>query len=222
MSSPRKWIRPDVGGNNPVIRLKKVVLPAPLGPMTARRSPASRAKSTPSTGLRQPKFLLRPAVFRSSPSRLMGRNPSGHPEIPDHARDPLGHRQDHEDDKRPDDDLVVFEPGTHVVREGDDQPGPDDGAHQAPGAAQEGPNHGIAGAGPVQEAGVGVAERQGVERARQARERARDDEDQELEALDVVADQSRALLVLADADEDPPDRRQEETPAEEEGDGAER
>ena len=30
---------PEVGGKNPLIRLKKVVLPAPFGPMIARNSP---------------------------------------------------------------------------------------------------------------------------------------------------------------------------------------
>ena len=37
-------MRPPLGGSWPVITLKRVVLPAPFGPMTARRSRASRAK----------------------------------------------------------------------------------------------------------------------------------------------------------------------------------
>ena len=39
MSWPSNRMRPDVGGKKPLIRLKNVVLPAPLGPMTARSSP---------------------------------------------------------------------------------------------------------------------------------------------------------------------------------------
>ena len=31
MSSPKKWIRPEVGGKSPVMALKSVVLPAPVG-----------------------------------------------------------------------------------------------------------------------------------------------------------------------------------------------
>ena len=39
MSSPSKMIVPDVGAMRPQIRLTKVVLPAPFGPMMARISP---------------------------------------------------------------------------------------------------------------------------------------------------------------------------------------
>ena len=39
MSRPSKVMVPEVGGKNPLIRLKKVVLPAPFGPMIAHSSP---------------------------------------------------------------------------------------------------------------------------------------------------------------------------------------
>ena len=39
MSRPSKMIRPDVGASCPVSRLKNVVLPAPLGPMTECSEP---------------------------------------------------------------------------------------------------------------------------------------------------------------------------------------
>ena len=39
MSDPRKLIEPSVGRTSPLIRLNSVVLPAPFGPITARRSP---------------------------------------------------------------------------------------------------------------------------------------------------------------------------------------
>ena len=41
MSSPKKWIRPEVGGKSPVMALKSVVLPAPLEPRMAYFSPAA-------------------------------------------------------------------------------------------------------------------------------------------------------------------------------------
>ena len=41
MSSPKKRMRPAVGMKSPVIALNSVVLPAPLEPRTARRSPAA-------------------------------------------------------------------------------------------------------------------------------------------------------------------------------------
>ena len=39
MSCPPKTILPALGGKKPLIKLKKVVFPAPLGPMIARNSP---------------------------------------------------------------------------------------------------------------------------------------------------------------------------------------
>ena len=41
--SPSSTISPAVGGKNPLIMLKKVVLPAPFGPMTARSSPGAQS-----------------------------------------------------------------------------------------------------------------------------------------------------------------------------------
>ena len=74
-SSPRKSTRPAVGASSPEIRWKSVVLPAPFGPMTARSSPGSTAKLTPSTACRAPKARPSPrassigAVTRATPSR---------------------------------------------------------------------------------------------------------------------------------------------------------
>src|ERR1700722_17056172 len=42
-------MRPAVGGNAPAMALNSVVLPAPLGPMMARRSPRGTVRLTPST-----------------------------------------------------------------------------------------------------------------------------------------------------------------------------
>jgi hypothetical protein len=41
MSCPNSSTRPELGGKSPQIRLNSVVLPAPFGPSTARRSPAA-------------------------------------------------------------------------------------------------------------------------------------------------------------------------------------
>src|SRR5262245_17328832 len=46
---------PDVGGNAPEIRLNRVVLPAPLGPRMARRSPGRTSRSTSRTAWTPPK-----------------------------------------------------------------------------------------------------------------------------------------------------------------------
>ena len=47
--------RPASGASWPLSRLKQVVLPAPLGPISASSSPASTAKLTPSTAWTPPK-----------------------------------------------------------------------------------------------------------------------------------------------------------------------
>src|ERR1700734_4261781 len=57
MSWPSKRMRPDVGLKNPVIRLKKVVLPAPFGPMMARSSPGSTVIEISLTAIKLPKCL---------------------------------------------------------------------------------------------------------------------------------------------------------------------
>src|SRR4051812_7410497 len=62
-SLPRR-MRPELGGSTPVSMLTKVVLPAPLGPMSAWRAPASSRKSMLSATVRAPNFLQR--LFVSS------------------------------------------------------------------------------------------------------------------------------------------------------------
>jgi hypothetical protein len=57
-------MRPLEGTISPEMRRKNVVLPAPLGPMMARSSPAFTAKSTWWTAARLPKLRLSFAVSR--------------------------------------------------------------------------------------------------------------------------------------------------------------
>ncbi len=54
MSAPSNTMRPLLGATSPVIRLNKVVLPAPLGPITASASPPSTTRLTASTALSAP------------------------------------------------------------------------------------------------------------------------------------------------------------------------
>ena len=61
---------PDVGGMRPVRRLTNVVLPAPFGPISAWRAPASSRKSTSRAAASAPKVRQRPRV--SSRGALIG------------------------------------------------------------------------------------------------------------------------------------------------------
>src|SRR2546427_9505956 len=60
MSSPAKRMVPASGRMVPASWLMKVVLPAPLGPMSACVSPSATWKSMPSLARSAPKLLQRP------------------------------------------------------------------------------------------------------------------------------------------------------------------
>ena len=62
MSCPRAGCGPADGRSTPVSRLITVVLPAPLGPISAWRAPFSIASDTPLTAAMPPKCLSRPVV----------------------------------------------------------------------------------------------------------------------------------------------------------------
>jgi hypothetical protein len=64
MSLPSKYIFPAEGGKTPVMRLKKVVLPEPFGPMIAFIEPLSTSRLIPLTAISPPKFLVNPLVLR--------------------------------------------------------------------------------------------------------------------------------------------------------------
>ena len=59
MSRPSSSTSPESGGNAPLIRLKKVLLPAPLGPITADSEPDGNVSDTSSIALRPPNALVR-------------------------------------------------------------------------------------------------------------------------------------------------------------------
>src|ERR1700674_5993038 len=65
MSSPLKMIRPEVGRNTPVRQLKKVLLPAPFGPMMARTSSRATSKLTWLSAASPPKRTVNSSVFRT-------------------------------------------------------------------------------------------------------------------------------------------------------------
>ena len=66
-SSPKKRTLPAVAGKSPVMTLNSVVLPAPLAPMTARRSPAATDSETSSSARSAPKLRETPASSSALP-----------------------------------------------------------------------------------------------------------------------------------------------------------
>src|SRR4051794_1282019 len=69
MSWPRNSIVPDVCGMSPEITLNSVVLPAPLGPRMARRSPYATSRSTSRTACSPPNRRPIPRRRRIGPAR---------------------------------------------------------------------------------------------------------------------------------------------------------
>src|SRR5579859_4862189 len=64
MSLPSKMTVPRLGAKKPVTQLKSVVLPAPLGPISAKTSPTLTSNDTLSTATRPPKRLVSPVTVR--------------------------------------------------------------------------------------------------------------------------------------------------------------
>src|SRR3989442_10794971 len=64
MSSPANRMRPALGFSTPVTQLKNVDLPAPLGPMMARTSPAGTAMLTSLSAVRPPNRMVSFSVRR--------------------------------------------------------------------------------------------------------------------------------------------------------------
>ena len=61
---PRNKTLPALGDKSPDSTLIKVVLPAPLGPMTACSAPTLTSRDTSSTAASPPKFLDSPRTWR--------------------------------------------------------------------------------------------------------------------------------------------------------------
>src|ERR1700735_1247896 len=58
---------PEVGGKSPVMQLKSVVLPAPLEPSTARRSPGRTVSVTSVNAASAPNSRVTPRSSRAAP-----------------------------------------------------------------------------------------------------------------------------------------------------------
>src|SRR5882672_6496623 len=100
MSRPSKMMRPAVGASCPVSRLKKVVLPAPLGPITACRAPSWTSRVTALTAVSAPKALVSPSVLTRGIG-LHGGGPAGRaprPEARPRLDDAAAEEQHHDDE----------------------------------------------------------------------------------------------------------------------------
>src|ERR1043166_1597614 len=68
MSSPKKRMVPEEGGKSPVTQLNSVVLPAPLEPSTARRSPGRTVIVTSVSAASAPNIRVTPRSSSAAPA----------------------------------------------------------------------------------------------------------------------------------------------------------
>ena len=110
---PRTTMRPETGGRLPATRLKRVVLPAPLGPMMAFTIPGRQEKLTSSMTCRPPNQWWRPLHLqeraRSSALPAAVRRP--------HEPEEPVRREEHDRHEDGAEDRVVVEPEYAAQRE---------------------------------------------------------------------------------------------------------
>src|SRR5262249_35044708 len=131
MSRPSKMIRPAVGECCPVSRLKKVVFPAPLGPITECSEPSSTSIVTALTAVSPPKDLVRRSVltrgigpYRSGCVARRAPRPEARPRL-DH---PTPEEQHHDDEGNPEQERPARPHGADRFRQPDEDERTDDRA----------------------------------------------------------------------------------------------
>src|SRR6266850_5574668 len=195
-SRPLKLMLPASGRRWPVIRLKSVVLPAPLGPMMALTEPRGTEKLTPPTAWK-PSKLLRSS--RTSSTRRPPREPA--PETKGGARDPSGKDEEEHDEDGAEDEGPVLRVRDDLLVEPEEHEGAQGRAEEGAHAPQECHDQHLGGLGPGGEVREDASVEDAEEAAGQAREGARDHEGAQLVAPHVDPDELRALRVLADGRE---------------------
>src|SRR5258708_29724433 len=101
ISRPSKWMVPALGESSPESMLMNVVLPAPLGPITACTSPGRSSRETSLTAARPPKPFESPVTWRmGSVIGDLGRTPSEAKHQPADAARQQQHRENHENPHR--------------------------------------------------------------------------------------------------------------------------
>src|ERR1043165_6099926 len=167
MSSPKKRMVPEEGGKSPVTQLNSVVLPAPLEPSTARRSPGRTAMVTSVSAASAPNSRVTPRSSSAAPEptaekrcaalsmtvasawALVDSCHAAAPSLPqpDHAiRRPEHDGEEAEADQQPEAIAVEPELDQEIEREGaqdDEDEGPDIGANGTGDAADHGDNQDI-------------------------------------------------------------------------------
>src|SRR6185369_4024693 len=140
-SAPANLIVPASGRSTPESWPISVVLPAPLGPMTASVSPSATSRSTPSVATRPPKRLRSPRTL-SSGSAIA-------PPARQQAVESAPGVEDDEHQQRAQDDLPVHRPRRQDVLQQQEGDGAQHRTEERAHAAQDHHHHDVARARPV-------------------------------------------------------------------------
>src|SRR5579883_1045591 len=212
MSRPSKWMVPESGRTLPVSWPTSVVLPAPLGPISAWISPASTSIETSSVATRPPKRFTRLEV--ESSGSVIG--------APEQRIDAAARMERHQDQHRAEHDLPVFAPTlVHQVEDRlqellEREEG--DGAPQRPveraDAAQHDDDDEVARLHPRHHGGRDVGAVIGEQDAGQAAQGAGDDEGDQAIAEHREAERRHAQLVRLGAADHVAEARDGEAAAE--------
>src|SRR5438105_12371367 len=199
-SWPRKKTRPEVARNSPESRLRKVDLPAPLGPITAWTRPSAKERETPSTAASAPKRRERSRVSSSA---------SGTARL-EQARHPSGQKENDGDDHRADDGRPMLGETLTLLLQERQQKRAQRRTVERSFAAEEHRHQDQPGLAPAEEGGIDEPVQVCVEISGQTGERSGQDEGREQVLPRRKSERAHPLLVAADADEHPAEGRAEQ------------
>src|SRR6185437_14764790 len=167
MFSPSNVTLPAVGGKKPLMRLKKVVLPAPFGPITARSSPAFMSNVTPSTAFNVPKW-------RDTLSIRKNVDPAGAGLAIEDAEHAFREQEHDEHEEQADEGHPVFGHARQIVLSDDEDDHPEQRPKEAAHASEHDHDHEVAGQDPMQVLRRRKVEQHRVERSGKRRNETRD------------------------------------------------
>src|SRR5216683_1993786 len=243
MSLPRNSTWPWVGSSWPVSILKKVLLPAPFGPIRQRSSPSSKLKSTLRTARTPPKCMLRSRVCNSGSAiallrrrrfEPLGRAPAAQTQqrqapVAERRHDPLRHQEHERDQDHPEDQGRIGEDLRPPVRaaarlvgakrgaEPLDADAADHRTDQRAAAADQDPDDDLRGLRQSENRRADKIAPIGEQAAGETGQCAADRERRKLVGARIITQQLGAPLVLADADDDAAEPACEQQPQSEIG-----
>src|SRR5574343_1175876 len=187
-SRPAKWTLPESGCSAPETWWMKVVLPAPLGPISACTSPALTLKLTAFSASTAAK--RRESWRTSSSGSAMA--------LPEQGGNALGGKEDDGQQEQAEDDVPVFSDADQAFFQQQQDDRAHDTAVEVADAADDDHHQQGAGLRPLQQVGAGQPGEVGEQRASQPGEGAAEHEGEQAVAEDRIAKRRHARFVLAD------------------------